>query len=320
MLSVLMATRNGSRTLTGVLDALTRVRAPSSGWKLVVVDNASTDQTRAIIESFQTLLPLTYVFEGRLGKNVALNTGLEHLDGDLVVFTDDDVFPHPDWLVQLRAAADGHPSYSMFGGVILPRWEVSPFPWVAWLPPAPVFSLTDSRLREGPTDPGFLYGPNMAIRAQVFNGGTRFDPSLGPCGADYPMGGESELLQRLKRQGHKSWHVQEAVVEHLIRDYQMEKSWVLKRAIRFGRGQLHLLRAAEPAAVPSWLGVPPRYLLRMIRRSLRIAAAWLTSNEQKLFVARWELNYLWGHIVEARLLRRRQYTQGGKEADPPHHE
>ena len=314
MLTVLMATRNGSRTLPGVLEAMTQLREPSSGWKLVIVDNGSTDRTREIVKSFQTLLPLNYLFEEKLGKNVALNTGLAQADGDLVVFTDDDVFPRPDWLVRLRAAADEHPSYSMFGGVILPRWEVPPPPWVAWLQPAPIFSLTDPEWKEGPIDPGFLFGPNMAIRSWLFSSGTRFDPSIGPRGADYPMGSESELLQRLKRQGNGAWHVQGAIVEHFIREYQLDKSWVLKRAIRFGRG--HQLRALkeEASAGASFLGVPPRYFLRMLRRWIRIAGAWLRSDEQEMLVARWELNYLWGHVVEARQSRRRRRPQDGKNA------
>jgi L-malate glycosyltransferase len=313
MLTVFIATRNGSRTLTHVLNNFARVQAPASGWKLVVVDNGSTDRTREIIESFLTVLPLTYVFEGNLGKSVALNTGLAHLAGDLAVFTDDDVFPRSDWLLQLRKAADDHPCYSIFGGVILPRWEVPPSPWVGWVPLAPVFAITDPRLREGPTDSGFLYGPNVAIRADVFRSDTRFDPSIGPRGAEYPMGNESELLQRLKLQGHKAWYVQEAVVEHFIRDYQMNKSWMLKRAIRFGRGQLRLLTASETTA-PRWFGVPPLFFLRMLRRFVRISTAWLKSDEQQMFQARWELNYLWGHVVEARFLRRRRHFQGDKGA------
>ena len=313
MLTVLIATRNGSRTLPDVLDAFTRVQVPSSGWKLVIVDNGSTDRTREIIESFQPVLPVTYVFEESLGKNAALNTGLAHVDGDLIVFTDDDVFPRPDWLNHLRAAADDHPSHTMFGGVVLPRWEVEPPPWVEWVLSAPVFALTDPRLREGQTDPGFLFGPNMAIRAEVFNGGTRFDVMIGPRGADYPMGSETELLQRLKRQGHQAWHVQEAVVEHFIREYQMDKSWVLRRAIRFGRGQFRLSIMVEPASARPWLGVPSRYFLRMLKPLIRIAVAWLKSNEQKLLVARWDLNYFWGQIVEARLWHGRRYFQGDKE-------
>ena len=310
MLTVLMATRNGSRTLTSVLECFTHLQTPSSGWKLVVVDNGSTDRTREIIQSFQTVLPLTYIFEGNPGKNAALNTGLAHVDGDLVVFTDDDVFPRPDWLIQFRKTADSHQPYSMFGGAILPRWEGPPAPWAAWVPLAPVFTLTDPRLREGPIDAGLIYGPNMAVRAKVFNAGTCFDPSIGPRGADYPMGSESELLERLKRQSHKAWHAQEAVVEHFIRDYQMDKSWILKRAIRFGRGQLRLLRASNPEAVSHWFGVPPRVFLRMIKRLMRITAAWLKSDDQRMLVARWELNCLWGHVVEARFLRRQHYVQG----------
>jgi hypothetical protein len=112
------------------------------------------------------------------------------------------------------------------------------------------------------------------------------------------MGSETELLRRLKRLGHKSWHVQEAVVAHLIREYQMDKSWVLRRAIRFGRGGVRLSKSAEPAAVSSWLGVPPCYFLWILKRLIKIAVAWLKSNEQELFVSRWHLNCIWGHIVE----------------------
>jgi glycosyltransferase involved in cell wall biosynthesis len=304
MLAVLFATRNGSQTLPAVLEAFTRLQSPSTGWKLIVVDNGSTDRTREIISSFEPRLPLTYRFEERLGKNAALNTGLADLEGDLAVFTDDDVFPHPDWLVRLRAAADAHRSYSMFGGVILPRWESAPPYWLKWAPAGPVFTLTDPLLMEGPTDAGNLFGPNMAIRAEVFKSGTRFDTSIGPRGTNYAMGSESELVERLGRQGHKAWHVQDALVEHFIRDYQTNESWVLRRAVRFGRGQLRLQEAAEPETISSWLGVPPRVFPRMFKRGIRIAKAWLSSNEQELFSARWEFNCLLGHVLEARPLRR----------------
>ncbi len=309
MLTVLMATRNGGRTLASVLECFSRLQAPSSGWKLVIVDNGSTDLTREIVESFRTVVPLTYVFEETLGKNAALNSGLAYVDGDLVVFTDDDVFPWPNWLVQLRKSADSHQAYSMFGGVILPRWQIPPAPWVAWVPAGPFFTLTNPQLREGPVDPGSIYGPNMAIRAAVFNAGAFFDPSIGPRGVDYPMGSESELLERLGRQGHKAWHAQEAVVEHFIRDYQIDKPWILRRAVRFGRGRLRLLKAANPKAVSYWFGVPVHYLPRMIKRLIKIAISWLTSDQQGMLVARWELNYFWGIILEARLVRRQRSIQ-----------
>ena len=77
MLTILMATYNGSGTLPDVLCAYPALESPDGGWELVIVDNGSSDNTKDIIASFHQRLPLTYLFEPRRGKNVALNTGLE---------------------------------------------------------------------------------------------------------------------------------------------------------------------------------------------------------------------------------------------------
>ncbi len=285
--------------LSSVLEAFEHLQAPSGGWKLVVVDNGSTDRTRQVLNSFETRLPLVHTFEGKTGKNYALNTGLPLIDGDLAVFTDDDTFPYPDWLVKLRMAVDAHPSYSIFGGAILPRWETPPPEWVKLIDIASMFTLTDPTLTDGPASSGTFFGPNLAMRSEIFKRGTRFDVSIGPRGANYPMGSESELVQRLQRQGHKAWHVQNARVEHFIETGHLNKSWVLNRAIRCGRGQYRLSRASDPLSA-RW---PLHLVPRMFRRGLRIARAWVRSNEEELFTARRELKYLWGHFVEARAHR-----------------
>jgi L-malate glycosyltransferase len=308
MLTVLLATRNGSRTLPDVLANFTRLQAPSSGWKLVVIDNASTDRTREIVTSFETRLPLTYVFEERLGKNVALNAGLEYLEGDLAVFTDDDVFPHPDWLIRLRATADAHPEYSVFGGVVWPRWEVPPQHWVQWVDTRIVFAITDPAMVAGPTDLAFVFGPNMAIRAEVLRSGVRFDTSIGPCGGNYPMGSETELLIRLGRQGHRAWHVRDAVVEHFIRENQMKQPWVLARAIRFGRGRFRISQGAAPE-VRCWFGVPLPLISNLSRKVVKRAIASVRFNDQARFIAHWNFNYVLGHIIEARAFRRERYAR-----------
>jgi len=256
---------------------------------------------------------LTYVLEERPGKNVALNAGLAHLEGDLAVFTDDDVFPRTDWLVRLRTAADTHPSYSMFGGVVLPRWEGTPPYWVKWVDMQTAFAITDPSVMEGPTQPWRLFGPNMAIRAEVFKVGTRFNTSIGPCGNDYAMGSETELVVRLGQQGHKAWHVQDAVVEHFIRQYQMDKSWVLGRATRFGRGRF---RIWEPDTVFScWRGMPLYLFPKLFKKGIKTVKAWLSFNERAVLTARWEFNFFWGHIIEARAIRRKRYARSNGDME-----
>src|SRR5712664_4657115 len=175
MLTVLLATRNRAAILREVMEAYCHLHVPASGWKLVVVDNASTDQTQEVLASFIGRLPLHSIHEPRLGKNFALNAGLSCVEGDLVVLTDDDAFPNPDWLAQLRTAADAQPAFTMFGGVVLPRWEVPPPAWVRWVDAGPVYTISDPALQEGPIEAHLLFGPDMAVRASAFQSGTRFD-------------------------------------------------------------------------------------------------------------------------------------------------
>lgn len=304
MLTVLIATYNGAKTLPEVLRAYCALEPPDGGWKLVVVDNGSTDQTKEIIASFHPYLPLTYLFEPRAGKNAALNTGLPSIVGDLVVLTDDDVLPRSDWLRQLRFAANSQPSYAILGGPILPRWEFPAEDWLlTWVPKGPMFSLLRA-FDEGPIDPRLVFGPNMAVRADIFQRGYRFDEGIGPKGLNYAMGSEGEFLRRLARAGFTAWHCREAVVEHIIRSFQMTREWVLARAVRYGRGQYRLAAQELPSLPTSLRGVPISLLLQILAQSLRFGRAKLSFDREKVFKSQWQLNFLTGKFIEARQLYR----------------
>jgi L-malate glycosyltransferase len=302
MLTVLFATRNRARILRDVLETFCRLESPPSGWKLVVVDNGSTDNTLSVLAAFANRLPLQCVSEPTPGKNAALNTGLAMIEGDLTVLTDDDVFPHADWLVQLRKAADAQPGYSMFGGAVVPRWESPPPAHIRWVKVAPTFGMNDPFLKDGPLPlwriPDII-GPNMAIRSNIFHSGIRFDSSIGPSGSSYAMGSETEFLLRLSKQGYKGWHVCAAIVEHLVRGEQLEKDWILQRAIRFGRGHHRLF--PNPRL---WLGVPRHLFRDLPKEGLRIVAAWASFRQDALFRSRWRFNYLVGVAIEARSMAR----------------
>jgi glycosyltransferase involved in cell wall biosynthesis len=117
MRTVPIATRSGSTTLPGTLEALARLDQPPRGWRLVGVGNGGAARGEARLRRHRERLPfLSYVFEPRRGQNAARNAGLDHVEGDLVVFTDDGVLPRADRLVRLRMAADEHPDFSIFGG------------------------------------------------------------------------------------------------------------------------------------------------------------------------------------------------------------
>lgn len=301
MLTVLFATHNGAATLKTVLEAYLQLQSPAGGWKLIVVDNGSTDNSNEIVSSYLNQLPVTLLHEDRRGKNNALNTGVEEIEGDLVVLTDDDTIPRTDWLVAFRQAADTQSSCTVFGGSIVAKWPSDPPAWLLeWVPLGPVFAITNPKWPEGSVSPEHVFGPNMAIRATVFRNGARFDTSIGPTSGSYTMGSETEFTMRLAQSGATCWHCKNAVVAHIIRPQQMTRDWVLNRAVRYGRSRYRL--AVHPSRPePKRLFGYPLHLLREIAVDwLRTLKLRVSNREEALFKTQWRIRFLMGQALEAR--------------------
>jgi len=239
MLSVVFATHNRAAGLPRVLEAFAALSSPPGGWKLLIVDNGSTDDTRAVLAGYAARLPLTVLDCPRPGKNRALNTAIPYLEGDLCVWTDDDVLPDREWLVRLRQAADLHPHATMFGGTVLPEWPEAVPPWLTER--AVPFSVLYAKNEHTTGYCGFqhIFGPNMAVRRLVFAAGIRFAEDIGPDATNplYAMGSETELLRRLQARGHRGWFEAAARVRHIVRPEQMQEDWILARAYRYGAGE-----------------------------------------------------------------------------------
>jgi L-malate glycosyltransferase len=299
--TILLATRNRASTLEAVLTQYCELEVPAAGWQVVIVDNGSTDHTKQVVEAFGKRLPISYCFEPTPGKNAALNTGLPLVTGDLIVFTDDDIFPKPDWLTQFCTAADAHPSCTIFGGIIVPRWEVQPSDAIRRAVPLSIcFAIHAAGVREGSSDPNRAFGGNVAIRADVFRTGYCFDPTMGPRSKSSPMGSETELIRRLARDGYKVWCCERAVVEHLIPRANMEVSWILKRAERWGRARARLDACDRPDLGPIWMGIP-RWAYRSFAQALRdLVFGLVVGDAAKVLQARWTLHEVRGGVAEVR--------------------
>jgi GT2 family glycosyltransferase len=302
VLTVFIATHNGAATLPRVLAAYTKLIAPSGAWKLVLIDNVSDDTSGAIAQSFAGRLPLVLRREARRGKNRALNSGLCELAGDLAVFSDDDTVPEPDWLVRLRTAADQHQAYGIFGGRIVPRWDIEPDEWIReWVPAAPVFSATEATRTDGPCEPTKIWGPNMAIRAECFARGHRFDERIGPDGsAIYAMGGETELTLRLAiAEQIECWHCTDARVHHIITARKMTRGWILQRAFNLGRCLRREALQHAAAGRPHWPRDAAAISAALARELRNLDSARRAADERGMFAARWQLNLWFGCVYEA---------------------
>jgi glycosyltransferase involved in cell wall biosynthesis len=98
-ISVVIATRNRANLLDGALESL-RAQLGAPDVEAVVVDNGSSDDTRAIAERHGA----TYVFEPQPNRAAARNAGIAAATGEIVLFIDDDVVL-PPYFVAAHARA-----------------------------------------------------------------------------------------------------------------------------------------------------------------------------------------------------------------------
>src|SRR3954466_10010236 len=87
-ISIIICTANRAAELRDTLASLAHVRRPGAV-ELLVVDNRSTDATRAVVEEVACgyPFPLRYVFEEEEGKYAALNSGIKAARGNNILAT-----------------------------------------------------------------------------------------------------------------------------------------------------------------------------------------------------------------------------------------
>jgi glycosyltransferase involved in cell wall biosynthesis len=99
LVSVIIPTYNGARTLARCLEALQRQEFQGP-FEVLVVDDGSTDDTPEVCAGFAGVRCLR---QPNRGPAVARNLGVREAKGELVVFTDADCEPEPDWLAEMVA-------------------------------------------------------------------------------------------------------------------------------------------------------------------------------------------------------------------------
>ena len=289
--TVLFSTYNGGKTLPRMLDALCRSTLHPSRWKIVAVDNNSHDDTRAILESYRDRLPLEIHFEPKQGKQYALTRGFQHLEGDLVILTDDDIIPEPDWVEQFLKLAAEHRDFSIFGGLIMPDWEKQPDPWVLKDAHLGVLYALNADIAEGAIPAALVSGPNSAFRRAIIGANYIVHEDIGPNAlvTQFPMGEDTAFALRLEREGAKAYHSHRPRVRHIIKQAYVDEGWILSRGERYGMGLVATrpelfsgkfrLAGIPTGALAIWLAMAtPALVLRKAPKSTgRFKALWKQS-------------------------------------------
>jgi glycosyltransferase involved in cell wall biosynthesis len=237
--SIVIPTRNRAAGLPPLLERVL-LEAVAQDAEVVVVDNASTDRTAALLAEYATRTDgrVRAVHEPVPGATRARNAGAHAARGDLLAFIDDDALPRSGWLPALMAPFCRDARVAGAGGVVrLDFGHAGPPPWMT--PPLAAY-LAAYDLGPGPLDLGERprheapRGLNMAFRRDALLAAGGFSLELGPRATRPSVGEESEVCVRLLARGYRVRYQPAAVVDHLIDPARLDPAWFLRRAFWVG--------------------------------------------------------------------------------------
>ena len=247
--SVVLCCHNSAPRITQALEFLSRqTPAEKIPWEVIVVDNASSDRTASIAETFWAKarpdISFRVVREPKLGILHARRKGLEEAAYEFVSFVDDDNWVDSHWVGQVYETMSQNPQIGALGGLNEPVFETEPPKWFDTYLKAYAAKHTNSYAL-GPQGPsagdvtesrGYLWGAGLTLRKTAWQSLLKsgFEPfCVGVQGFRNAQGEDSEICLALCLDGWRLWYDPRLKLKHFLTSKRL--SWeYLRKAKRTG--------------------------------------------------------------------------------------
>ena len=231
--SILIPTHNRAASLKRLLDSL-EASACLEGTQLeiIVVNNHSTDATSQVLMDVlaeDRNFPILVFEELKHGKSWALNLGLGHVTGSLVLLLDDDVSVDKFCVAEHVAAHKDGPFDAVQGKVLAGLDSEGQPPNMARLREynIPIVDHGDASCEVR----GFT-GTNISIKREVFEKAGLFDTRLGPGASGFSE--DTEYSMRIRENGFKIGYAPKAIIYHELNPNRYGSSY--NRNVQYRKG------------------------------------------------------------------------------------
>lgn len=211
---VLICSYNEAAYIPSVLESLRAQTVGANNFRVIFIDNASSDDTSKVVRENSYGLNLDAYGEERKGLNWARNQGYAHAKAEYVAHIDADAKADPRWLENIeRVIQQKHPD--VCGGPYFPYY-ISAKP--KWFLDRYNSSYMDSQarfLRERE----YLSGTNMVWKRNLVQELGGFDGNVGLSARGLARGDEVNLFNRAQKQipDFKAYYDPQILVYHLTR-------------------------------------------------------------------------------------------------------
>ncbi|MDZ7957146.1 MAG: glycosyltransferase [Aulosira sp. DedQUE10] len=229
--SVIIPVFNNSERLKFCLQALEGQTYPRSMYEVIVVDNASNEDTKSVVEKFNQAV---FEQESQPSSYAARNKGISIAKGDILAFTDSDCIPALDWIENGVKSLLSTPNCGLVAGRIDLFFQNPNKPTAV-----EIFEMIElnfhqeKKLQEG------RYG----MTANIFTFKSVFD-NVGSFDSTLKSGGDLQWGQRVFAADYKQIYVDDACVAHPARD---SFSQLRKRITRIVGGKFDRMMSRKPS-------------------------------------------------------------------------
>jgi glycosyltransferase involved in cell wall biosynthesis len=268
-ISAIICTHNRDQYLGAAIDSLLNQNFAGE-YEVIVVDNASSDRTREVIEARLSHPRLHYIHESVLGLSVARNTGAKRALSPILAYLEDDAVASSQWLQVLHGAYQNSEKLAIAGGKVTLLWAdgIDPPRWLSsgLAGNLGAYDLGNAIVyidRPGLTPRGLNYSVRQSFLEQI--GG--FDVNLGRVGKNLLSNEELVMTEKALALGWLVAYLPTATVAHNVAPERVRRQWFLNRGWWQGISECYREQLAGHAGV----GQLPRggeKFLRGIWRSL----------------------------------------------------
>ena len=297
--SVVVCCHNSARRLPPTLAHLAAQNVPPGlSCELVIVDNASTDDTAAVALAQwppTAPFPLRITSEPEPGLIHARRRGMAERGTEVVSFIDDDNWVCPNWVCLAAEIMADHPEVGACGGATEAVFEAPPPAWFTQyqgnFAVGPQFQTSGDVTEAG----GMLWGAGLTVRAaawdEVLRSGVPFFLS-GRRGRSLTSGEDLEVCYRILLNGWRLWYNPRLRLQHYMPASRLDWSYFrrLYRAAAASEAWLDAYREelGRAAAGGRYASVR-RLLLTLVRHPLKLALSRVFPMEGDRHVAIQEL-------------------------------
>lgn len=307
-ITAVVCTHNRAAYLEMCLRSLLRQTLDRSRFEVVVVNNASSDNTSGVCAPFLSQGAIRYVEDPVVGLSQARNTGWKMAAGRFVGYLDDDATAVPGWLESALSAFQVAPQPAWVGGPIDLDWPGTPPLWLDEVLQESLGRLDWGSETRWLTANERLGGGNSFYPREWLERLGGFDTSLGRKGNLLLSGEETQLQRRIEAEGGRLYYHPGVRILHAVPPERLRPSFFYRRYYWGGRTDVAIqrtlrMRGVEGGNLPSARarngdtnGDRVGRAFRHLRRAFWLGGTSATRVQSRVYLS-YALGYLAGGIL-----------------------